>query len=204
MKKTKQQQKRRGRSRTPVSGGDSLAKISRVRQTPSNQLVSFQFPYKTQKLSLAATSTFTLLLDVDDLSDLLASDHVTLMQKFQEWRIVKVMFKFTQLSSTGGASLFGITEDVAGTTINSTTIKNLDYRVFQNNNSQPNMNNILTWKPADYASLEFIPTSTTASTPIFNLYGFTNLTDFGTPSSTTDLWLITGIITVEARGFSGQ
>ncbi len=187
-----------------VSRGDQLAKMSRLKQTPSNQLVSFQFPYKTQKISLSSSSTFTLLDDVDAMSDVLTNDHVTVMQKFQEWRIVKVMYRFTPLSSTGGASLFGITEDVASTTINSTTVKNLDYRVFQNNNSQPQINNILTWTPADYATLEFTPTSTTTTLPIYNLYGFTNSTDFGTPSSTTDLWLVTGLITIEARGFSGQ
>ena len=80
-------------------------------------------------------------------------------------------------------------ETDAGLTPSPSNVFDFTSRKFPNTNAN-SVPHRLYWEPSDFASLEFQPTNTTATNPIFNLYGYTDLTNFGTPSSTVDSWLL--------------
>ncbi len=200
MKRRQRKSNRRTRRTGDVSKGNRLARTSYLRNQSAQQITTLALPYKTSKISLSGSSTFTFSNDVNDPADILDGGGSTIIAKFQEWRIVKIKLEFTPLSSTGGSSVFFLAEQEASVTITSAW-KDYSYRIFRNTNASSGRY-LLSWKPADYTALSFHPTNTSAAEPLVNIYGYTNLADLGTPSSTTDLWLITGTITVEARGLS--
>ncbi len=199
MKSRKTNNRRRMRPRGR-SAGDSLARKSYLRQNPAVQLVTLQFPLKITKVSLAASSSFSLAIDVDAPSDILDSDAATIVGKFAEWRVVKVNAELVPLSTTAGSSAFWFNEEQAGVSP-AAVYKSATSRKFPNTNAQPSKCR-LSWSPADFSALEFWPTNANSTLPLFNFYGYTNLADFGTPSSTVDLWTLTGTVTVEVRGLS--
>jgi hypothetical protein len=194
--------KRRNNRRASRGKGDSLARSSYLKQTARAQLTTLTFPWKMTKLSLAASSTFSLAVDVSNYTTILDTEAAAIVSRFNEWRIVKAVAELIPLSSTAGASVFWFAEDPASQ-VPSAQFKAATTRKFPNTNAQPTRC-MLSWTPSDFTSLEFFTTSTSTTQPIFNFYGYTNSTDLGTPSSTTDLWTLTGNVTIECRGLGTQ
>lgn len=185
--------------RSAARRSNNIARISSVRSNPSELLNTFTFPLKTTKVSLAATSTFSLSLEVDTPSVLLNTNATAIVQNFSGWRVLKVAAHIIPLSTTVGSSVFFFTD----TEVTSAGAQFRSYR----HTTYPNSNACTTgyymnWAPRDYQSLDFHDSNTAAVPNLLNFYGYTNLTDLGTPSSTTDLWCISGTVTVQVRGLS--
>lgn len=204
-KRLPKKNKRRPRGKNVLKNGNlranplNLQMLSSVRSNPSDQFITLTLPFKQSKISLSASSTFTYSLEVNDPADIL--DSTTLgdtYSMFQSWRILHTAINLIPLSSTAGSSTFFFTDAAASTPISS-YFGSYRRKTFPNTNAR-GLNYWMNWRPADFASLDFTPTASNAAQPLICFYGFTNLADFGTPSSTTDLWLITGTVTIQFRG----
>ncbi len=201
----KNKRKSRGKNmltnNTRNSNPNTLQSLSSVRSNPSDQFITLTLPFKQAKISLSSSSTFTYSLEVDAITDLFASGFYSgLYGMFQSWRPIHIAFNLIPLSSTGGSSTFFFTDVAIAPATNYPTFRR---RNLPNTNAR-GQTYWINWRPADFASLDFLDTNSTSSAPIFCFYGFTDNTTFGTPSSTTDLWLISGNITLQFRGLGLQ
>lgn len=199
MKQRRRSTNKRQTRRNTGRRGNSLARMSYVRSNPSEQLITLTFPLKTFKISLAATSTFNFSIECDTLSTILDSDHTTICQKFSGYRVTKVACHMIPLSTTAGSSVFFFSD--TENTNAGTSFRSYRHATYPNTNAASTGYH-MSWSPKDFQSLDFNDSNTTTAKTLFNFYGYSNLTDLGTPSSTVDLWSITGTITVQLRGLS--
>lgn len=192
----KRNNKKRNSNRNHHSSGGELARMSYTRSSMMEQMTKQTFPSKISKISVAAAAIFSFSRNISFPIDALDTDAANLVGKYNAWRIVSVTIRFVPLSQTPGSSVFFFADKPG---ISPSNFKAHNYKVFPNNSScSPGYS--WTWKPNDMNALNFHTTSVSITEPLYNLYGYTNTTDLGTPVSTADLWAITGHVVIEARG----
>lgn len=191
--------RKRKHARGRKSRNSSIVGISYVRSSSSDQLVTVDFPIKNSKLSLVASASFNNTISVNQASTVLDAEALSIQGKFSGWRVTRITFNIIPLSTTAGSSTFFFSDLPISGTVSGAYLA-LRRNTYPNSNVSSSGYS-MTWRPKDFASLDFNTNNAVLTEPVLNFYAYTDAT-FGTPIVTSDLWLLTGTVTFQLKGLT--
>lgn len=139
----------------------------------------------------------------DNLTDF-ANSSAAIVGAFASYRLVKIVAKFTCLTTASGSSAFGFCEDINAISNRATFAS--DSRALIRPNSQDAQVQVRTisWTSSSYDSLSFHEVSTTISPAPVSFIAYTDAASFFTPiaGATSTFFRVDFDITVDVRGLN--
>lgn len=163
------------------------------------QISILDLPGDTQLLSSAAGGTLAFTKQLNA-STIIGSFHAFYDSVFQEYRIRKIKINVHPVSGFAGITMFRFDEksNVAPTLPDMESSTSF---LACNTASNPKSVFTMNWTPRDLFDLDFIPIS--IDNTVCNLKIYTDSANLASPASSTFLWVLRPVITVEFRGVGG-